>query len=42
MSWHYWEFIAGFGAYNGAANDWNYPLLNALIPKTSFHHSSRP
>jgi endoglucanase len=35
MSWHYWEFIAGFGVYNGAANDWNYPLLNALIPKAS-------
>jgi len=32
ISWHYWEFIAGFGVYNGAANDWNYPLLNALIP----------
>jgi len=35
ISWHYWEFIAGFGVYNGAANDWNYPLLNALIPKAS-------
>jgi endoglucanase len=34
MSWHYWEFIAGFGVYNGAANDWNYSLLNALVPKT--------
>ncbi len=34
ISWHYWEFISGFGVYNGAANDWNYPLLNALIPKT--------
>jgi endoglucanase len=33
MSWHYWEFIAGFGVYNGPANDWNYPLLNALIPQ---------
>jgi len=32
MSWHYWEFIAGFGVYNSAANNWNYPLLNALIP----------
>ena len=36
MSWHYWEFIAGFGVYNGTANDWNYPLLYALIPRTSF------
>jgi len=35
MSWHYWEFIAGFGVYNSVANDWNYPLLNALIPKAS-------
>jgi endoglucanase len=35
MSWHYWEFIAGFGVYNGTTNDWNYPLLYALIPKTS-------
>lgn len=36
MSWHYWEFIAGFGVYNGAANDWNYPLRYALIPRSSF------
>jgi endoglucanase len=36
MSWHYWEFIAGFGVYNRAANDWNYPLLNALIPARSY------
>jgi endoglucanase len=35
MSWHYWEFIAGFGVYNATTNDWNYPLLNALVPKTS-------
>jgi endoglucanase len=34
MSWHYWEFIAGFGVYNAALNDWNYALLDALIPKT--------
>ena len=32
MSWHYWEFISGFGAYDGTVDDWNYPLLNALIP----------
>ncbi|KAA3659355.1 MAG: glycoside hydrolase family 5 protein [Calditrichaeota bacterium] len=32
MSWHYWEFISGFGAYNMSTDDWNYPLLNALIP----------
>lgn len=35
MSWHYWEFISGFGAYNSVVNDWNYPLRYALIPKTS-------
>lgn len=35
MSWHYWEFIAGFGVYNGTTNAWNYPLLNALIPNAS-------
>jgi endoglucanase len=40
MSWHYWEFIAGFGVYNGTANDWNYPLLYALIPKTVTTHSN--
>lgn len=34
ISWHYWEFIAGFGVYNSTTNDWNYPLLNALIPKS--------
>jgi len=33
MSWHYWEFIAGFGAYDAANNRWHEPLLRALIPK---------
>lgn len=32
MSWSYWEFIAGFGAYDPAADEWRTPLLNALIP----------
>lgn len=32
FSWAYWEFCAGFGAYDRSRNDWNYPLLNALIP----------
>lgn len=32
ISWHYWEFIAGFGVFNADDNDWNAPLLNALIP----------
>lgn len=35
MSWHYWEFISGFGAYNGTLNAWNPSLLNALIPPPS-------
>lgn len=33
ISWHYWEFIAGFGAYDAANNQWHEPLLRALIPK---------
>lgn len=37
MSWHYWEFISGFGAYDGSANNWNEPLLRALIPETAKH-----
>jgi endoglucanase len=32
ISWHYWEFIAGFGVFNASQNDWNTPLLNALFP----------
>jgi len=32
MSWAYWEFCAGFGVYNQATSDWNYPILRALIP----------
>ncbi len=31
MSTSYWEFIADFGAYNGEANEWRRPLLDALI-----------
>ncbi len=31
-SWAYWEFISGFGAYDGSADAWRDPLLNALIP----------
>ena len=27
----YWEFCAGFGAYDGKKKLWNKPLLNALI-----------
>ncbi len=32
MSWAYWEFCAGFGVYDQATSDWNYPILKALIP----------
>ncbi len=40
MSWHYWEFISGFGVYNAAARDWNYGLLNALVPRTFAQRNS--
>jgi endoglucanase len=33
MSWAYWEFCAGFGAYDRTVNEWNAPLLEALIPQ---------
>ena len=31
MSFAYWEFGSGFGAYNPASRQWNQPLLDALI-----------
>lgn len=31
--WAYWEFCAGFGAYDPVAHQWRQPLLNALIPR---------
>lgn len=34
FSWAYWEFCAGFGVFDRESNDWNTPLLNALIPET--------
>jgi endoglucanase len=33
MSWAYWEFGAGFGAYNPATRQWREELLGALIPE---------
>jgi endoglucanase len=33
FSWAYWEFGAGFGAYDRQAKKWREPLLKALIPK---------
>lgn len=32
ISWAYWEFCAGFGAYDPARGTWREPLLKALIP----------
>lgn len=31
MSWHYWEFCSGFGAYDLNTNQWREDLLSALI-----------
>ncbi|MCF8242293.1 MAG: glycoside hydrolase family 5 protein [Melioribacteraceae bacterium] len=31
ISWHYWEFCAGFGIYNSSTGEYN-DLLQALIP----------
>lgn len=33
ISWAYWEFGAGFGVYDLAAERWNEPILNALLPQ---------
>lgn len=33
MSWAYWEFGAGFGAYDRSTGEWRQPLLRALIPR---------
>lgn len=32
FSWAYWEFGAGFGAYDRLMDEWRKPLLEALIP----------
>ena len=32
MSWAYWEFGAGFGAFDRTLRRWNEPILHALIP----------
>jgi endoglucanase len=32
LSWSYWEYSEGFGAYDPAAQQWRVPLLHALIP----------
>jgi endoglucanase len=33
MSWAYWEFASGFGAYDAANQRWRPELLGALIPE---------
>ena len=33
MSWHYWEFYAGFGVYDPGKKEWRKGLLSALIPE---------
>lgn len=35
FSWIYWEFGAGFGAYNIDKNKWNSEILKSLIPDYS-------
>lgn len=32
ISWGYWEFCSGFGAFDPETNEWREGLLNALIP----------
>ncbi len=33
ISWAYWEFCSGFGAYDPVKDEWRMPLLRALIPE---------
>jgi endoglucanase len=33
FSWAYWEFAAGFGAYDRNKKAWHEPLLKALVPR---------
>jgi endoglucanase len=33
FSWAYWEFAAGFGAYDRDKKAWRDPILKALVPK---------
>jgi endoglucanase len=35
MSWAYWEFASGFGAYDRQAKAWRAPLKEALVPARS-------
>ena len=40
IPWCYWEFCAGFGAYDPKERKWREPLLYALIPKPNKHFVS--
>jgi endoglucanase len=33
MSFAYWEFCSGFGAYDPAQKQWVEPLREALVPR---------
>ncbi|HRU29670.1 MAG TPA: glycoside hydrolase family 5 protein [Treponema sp.] len=35
MSWAYWEYSQGFGAYDLAKNEWRPELIEALIPESA-------
>ena len=41
ISWCYWEFGSGFGAYDPATDEWRRPLLDALIPPKAAADSPR-
>ena len=32
MSWAYWEYDQGFGAFDGAAAAWRPEIIDALVP----------
>ncbi len=34
ISWAYWEYASGFGAYNPEAGEWRPALIQGLIPKS--------
>lgn len=36
ISWAYWEYSSGFGAYNPDTGQWRPQLIEALIPKAAF------
>ncbi|MBS7615198.1 glycoside hydrolase family 5 protein [Candidatus Bathyarchaeota archaeon] len=40
ISWCYWEFCAGFGAYDPENEVWRMDLLNALIPQAMKYYVS--